>query len=58
MPEKSETIIPKGEIPAEMPSSLQTIYTFDAFGDGGERLTENALKKLVKNILEAKRLSV
>lgn len=36
MPEKSETIIPKGETPTEMPSCLQTIYTFDAFGDGGE----------------------
>lgn len=53
----NETIIPKGEIPT-MPSILQTIYTFSAFGDGGERLTEDALKKLVKNIRKAKRLSV
>lgn len=58
MSKNNETIIPKSEIPAKMPSSLRTIYTFDAFGDGGEQLTESSLKKLVKNIPQAKRLSV
>lgn len=55
---QKETIIPKGEVPEKMPSDLQVLYTFDAFGHDGERLTEETLKKLVKRIRKSKNISI
>ncbi|MDE7185702.1 MAG: hypothetical protein K2O40_14865 [Lachnospiraceae bacterium] len=55
---KCQTIIPKEASPAAMPSGLQVLYTFDAFGHDGEKLTEAALKKLVRKIQRADNVSV
>ncbi len=55
---QKETIIPKGEVPEKMPSGLQDLYTFDAFGDGGEQLTETALEKLLKDIRNSEGISI
>lgn len=55
---RKETIIPIGEVPEKMPSNLQILYTFDAFGGGGEQLTEAELKKLLKNIQSYKNISI
>lgn len=55
---QKETIIPKGEVPEKMPSGLQVLYTFDAFGRDGKQLTEASLKKLVKSIRKSKKISI
>lgn len=55
---QKETIIPKGEVPEKMPSGLQVLYTFDAFGRDGEQLTEASLKKLMKSIRKSKKISI
>lgn len=55
---QKETIIPKGEVPEKMPSGLQVLYTFNAFGRDGEQLTEASLKKLMKSIRKSKKISI
>lgn len=45
-----ETIIPKGTIPENMPAGLQVLYTSDAFGNGGELLTEERLADILQQI--------
>ena len=58
MSEYKTTIIPKQDPPPAMPSGLQPLHTFDAFGHDGELLTEANLKKLVKKIQKADNVSV
>lgn len=55
---EKKTIIPIGSVPEKMPSGLQVLYTFDAFGHDGERLTETKLKRLLKNIRNYKKISI
>ena len=55
---QKETIIPIGELPEKMPSGLQTLYTFDAFGHDGKQLTEANLKKLLKKIRHSQDISI
>ena len=53
-----QTIIPKGEVPENMPSELQVLYTSDAFGNGGKQLTEDDLKTILDKIQAAQKLSI
>jgi len=58
MSKSKTTIIPKQDPPPAMPSGLQILYTFDAFGHDGQQLTEASLKKLVQKVQKGENVSV
>ena len=58
MSKSKTTIIPKQDPPPAMPSGLQILYTFDAFGHDGKQLTEASLKKLVQKVQKGENVSV
>ncbi|MBP3459422.1 MAG: hypothetical protein J6K58_09445 [Lachnospiraceae bacterium] len=57
MPVNHEKIIPKSDIPQEMPQGLSVKYEVTAFGDAKE-ITEESLSQLVKKIHNGEKLGI
>lgn len=57
MPVKSEKIIPKSNIPEEMPSGLYIKYMVAASGEEKE-ITEDSLEQLIKKIHKSNKLGI